>query len=176
MRIAFRAPELRELDRTSRDLLTLYAFEDERPFRGLTGLVDWRLNSRVARMAHAQHVSGAFGETMLMPGYGRLPVGGVLLLGLGSQREFSLLRFREVIQRHLRTLIGLRAWRVGTPLPPWEALKMRPVQAIEFWTTELAHVLSSHRDLDLDVVLFEPVEAQRAMMDTVLTFVRRYGA
>lgn len=176
MRIAFRSPELRELDRTSRDLLTLYAFQDERPYRGLTGLVDWRLNSRLARVAHARRFDGAFGEALLMPSYERLPVQGILLLGLGPERDFSLLRFREVIQRQWRTMVGLSAWRVGTPLPPWEALKMRPVQAIEFWTTELAHVMATRRDLDLDLVLFEQVEAQRAMMDTVLTFVRRYGS
>ena len=110
-----------------------------------------------------------------MPAYGRLPVGGVLLLGLGLRADFTILRFRETIQRLFRTVIGISATRFASSLPPWEPLKLRATQAIEFWTTELANVVVSRRELDLDIVLFEQVEAQRAMMDTVLAFVRRYG-
>ncbi len=175
MRILFRPPDLHELDRGPRDILALFLFADERPFTGVTGLADWRMNSRIAHLVRGGRFTGQFGEVLLMPSFGRLPVGGILLVGLGTRDEFSILRFRETIQRLFRTVIGISATRFAASLPPWEPLKLRATQAIEFWTTELANVVVSKRDLDLDIVLYEHVEAQRAMMDTVLAFVRRYG-
>lgn len=175
MRILFRPPDLHEIDRGPRDLLALFMFADERPFSGVTGLADWRMNSRIARLVQGGLFTGQFGEVLLMPSYDRLPVRGILLVGLGTRAEFSILRFRETIQRQFRTVIGISATRFASSLPPWEPLKLRATQAIEFWTTELANLIVSRRDLELDIVLFEPIEAQRAMMDTVLGFVRRYG-
>jgi hypothetical protein len=174
MKVIFRTPELAELDRSPRDLLTLFLFSDERPFRGLTGLADWRMNSRIARTVQDGHFSGDFGEVLLMPGYGRLPVKGVLLMGLGERSSFNILRFREAIQRHITTVLGIKAQRFSTSLPPWESLRMRPTQAIEFWVTELRGLLVGTGHSDLDILLYEPVEAQRAMMDTVLAFMRRF--
>jgi hypothetical protein len=175
MRILFRSPDLNELDRGPRDLLALFLFADERPFSGVTGLADWRLNSRIAHLVRSGRFTGQFGEVLLMSAFDRLPVRGILLVGLGTRAEFSILRFRETIQRLFRTVIGISATRFASSLPPWDQLKLRATQAIEFWTTELANVVVSQRDLELDIVLYESVEAQRAMMDTVLAFVRRYG-
>ena len=174
MKIIFRSPELAELDRSPRDLLTLFLFSDERPFRGLAGLADWRLNSRIARTVRSGQFNGEFGEVLLMPSYGRLPVKGLLLMGLGDRASFNILRFRESIQRHITTVLGIDAKRFATSLPPWEGLRMRPTQAIEFWVTEVQGLLLGKRSPDLDIVLFERVEAQRAMMDTVLAFMRRF--
>jgi hypothetical protein len=175
MKIGFRAPELTELDHGGRDLLALFLFSDERPLRGVAGLADWRLNSRIALEVAQGRFHGQAGEAMLMPSFGRLPFRGVLLLGLGPMADFTIIRFREAIQRHLASVMGVQAQRFAAPLPPWRVLRMRPTQAIEFWITEMQNLLLHHRDLDLDALLFEEPEAQRAMMDPLLSFLKRYA-
>jgi hypothetical protein len=175
MKIGFRAPGLTDLDHPGRDLLTLFVFSDERPLRGVTGLADWRLNSRISHVVASGFFKGVAGETLLMPTYDRVPFGGVLLLGLGPVADFTIIRFREAIQRHLASVLGLQVQRFAAPLPPWRVLRMRPSQAIEFWITEMQHILLHHRDLDLDAMIFEDPEAQRAMMDPLLAFLKRYS-
>ncbi len=70
-------------------------FEDIRPLRGSTSLIDWRLNGRLSDLILQGRISGHFSELLIMPGQGRLAAKDILLIGLGRALELTENKFEE---------------------------------------------------------------------------------
>lgn len=64
-------------------------FEDVRPLKGSTSLVDWRLNGRLSEMILKGHLSGKFTESLIMPSQGRMSAKDIFLFGLGGSSEIT---------------------------------------------------------------------------------------
>ena len=92
-------------------------FKDERPLRGSTGLIDWRLNGMLSRFLIEKRLTGDWKETTLIPSQGRVMPRMILLLGLGEVKEYSYLRLRELSTHLLETLKKLDALEVCLSLP-----------------------------------------------------------
>jgi hypothetical protein len=117
MEFRFVPPDLRRLDTTSAELLVCTVWRDERPMRGLAGLLDWRLGGRLSALARDGFLVGEVGEVLFIPGRPCLPFEKVLVLGLGARSAFGEAAFRQVVQKLLRTLEGLRVRRAVVELP-----------------------------------------------------------
>jgi hypothetical protein len=126
----FLAPELRVLDDASAELCVCSIWNDERPIRGLAGLLDWRLGGRLSELLRAGFVSGRRGEALLVPGKPHLPFEKVLVIGLGSRGSFGDEAFREGLLRLARTLTGLRVRRAVVELPGRASESIDPERAI----------------------------------------------
>jgi len=104
------APEnLDELDRQDRDLLVLTPFDDERPLKGLNGLVDWRFNGSLSRLLMTEVLSTSPGERTLMPSNHRIPANRVLVYGLGLAKNFDNLIFADVVRDLFEVIAKLKA-------------------------------------------------------------------
>lgn len=99
------------------DVVVAGFFRDERPLRGSTGLLDWRLNGMLSRLLEEKKLTGEWKETTLIPSQGRIMARMILLLGLGEVREYSYLRVRELSVHLLETLKKLDALNVCLSLP-----------------------------------------------------------
>jgi len=99
------------------DVLVTGFFSDERPLRGSTGLIDWRLNGMVSRLLTEKKLTGAWKEATLIPSQGRVMSRMILLLGLGEVREYSYLRVRELSPHLLETLKKLDVLDVCLSFP-----------------------------------------------------------
>jgi hypothetical protein len=108
---------LRRLDGANAELLACGMWQDERPMRGLCGLVDWRMAGRLSRLAKAGFLSGALGEVLLVPGKPSLPFEKVLIVGAGARASFDEAAFRAASARLLSSLAGLRIRRAVVELP-----------------------------------------------------------
>ena len=86
----------RSLDELETDLLITTIFEGERPPRGITGLIDWRLNGFLSKEIQARDVTGKYEEMVLIPLHRRLPARRLVLVGLGPEKEYTALRAREI--------------------------------------------------------------------------------
>jgi hypothetical protein len=64
-------------------------FEDVRPLKGSTSLIDWRLNGRLSELILKGRISGQFRESLMMPSQGRLSTKDIFLYGLGSSKNVS---------------------------------------------------------------------------------------
>lgn len=62
-------------------------FEDVRPLRGSTSLIDWRLNGRLSDLILQGRISGHFKESLIMPAQGRLSTKDILIFGLGESKQ-----------------------------------------------------------------------------------------
>jgi hypothetical protein len=79
-------------------------FKDERPLKGSSGWIDWRLNGMLSRFIIEKKLTGEWKETTLIPSQGRILPGMILLFGLGELKEYSYLRLRKLSPYLLETL------------------------------------------------------------------------
>jgi hypothetical protein len=83
------ALSLESVDQAEVDSLALGLFSDERPLRGVAGLIDWRLCGMLSRFIAGGRLSGAGAERVLMPGAGRIGASRVFVFGLGPRDGFA---------------------------------------------------------------------------------------
>ncbi len=99
------------------DLLVTGMFQDERPIKGTSGWIDWRLNGRLSRLVMDKRLTGDWKETTLIPSSGRITPRMILLLGLGRTKEYSTIRLRELFAHVLETIKNLRTSSICLSLP-----------------------------------------------------------
>ena len=99
------------------DTIVALVPQDERPLRGDAGRVDWRLCGRISDQLSSGYVSGAAGETVLLPAGRPLRAARLLLVGVGPSRRLMqgrpLLRAMRVAADRLLSLrcpAALLAW------------------------------------------------------------------
>ena len=109
---------------TSKSIDTLYHeclvvgfFSDERPPRGLCGLLDWRLNGTVSRLMAHDRMSGAFMEKVLVCPECRVPSLRILLIGLGTVKDLTYEKLHRAGFAISETLSGLRCIDPAIDIP-----------------------------------------------------------
>jgi len=168
MELRFTLPHLRKLDLAGTEVLVCGFAEGERPPKGVAGLVDWRLVGRISRLVASGFVTGALGETLLVPGRPKLPFDKVLLFGVGQSRDFSELVFRAVVEKVLGTLEGLKARTAVVELPGRHFDGISPERAADI-LLEMAGGRSEHDAW----TLVEPLDAQRVIAQQTILERRR---
>jgi hypothetical protein len=99
------------------DVLVTGFFKDERPLKGSSGWVDWRLNGMLSQFLVKGKLTGDWKERTLIPSQGRVMSRMILLFGLGEVKEYSYLRLRELSPYLLETLKKLEALNICFSLP-----------------------------------------------------------
>ncbi|MGQ9647752.1 MAG: M17 family peptidase N-terminal domain-containing protein, partial [Thermodesulfobacteriota bacterium] len=108
---------IEDVDLQECELLVSGFFEDERPLKGTSGLIDWRLNGRLSHLLKEGRMTGEWQETTLIPSRGRLTPPFILLLGLGKVRDYSTLRLRALFPHLFETLRNLRSSAICFSFP-----------------------------------------------------------
>lgn len=106
-----------EIDAQECDILVTGFFQDERPLKGSSGWIDWRLNGMLSHYLIEKKLTGDWKETTLIPSQGRVVARMILLLGLGQVQEYSYLRLRELSPYLLETLAKLNTSTICLSLP-----------------------------------------------------------
>jgi len=130
MELRFIAPTLRQLDKLGGEVLACGLFEDERPWKGVAGLLDWRTAARLSRHAEGGALTGELGEVVLVPGRPRLPFEKILLFGLGPKADFDETAYAAVIERMLGTLSDLRVRMAVVERPGRHCGQLDAVRAV----------------------------------------------
>lgn len=132
-------------DNLNHDLLVLGIFSDERPPRGYTGRVDWRLNGQISREMAAGRVVGTCREKTLLAFPTRLTVGHILLIGLGPLPEIHYRRLREAGMEISRVVWGLRVQNAALRLPALTRSGLNPAVMTEAVLDGYLEYLSGER-------------------------------
>jgi len=103
------------------DVLVTGFFSDERPLKGSSGWVDWRLNGMLSRFLMEKRLTGEWRESTLIPSQGRIFPRMILLIGLGKVKDYSYLRIREITFHLLEALKKLNSSSICFSLPYEEA-------------------------------------------------------
>jgi len=168
LELRFILPNLRRLDLAGTEVLVAGITEDERPLRGLAGLLDFRLQGKLSKLLASGFISGRFGELLLLPGKPALAFDKLILVGLGSRGTFGDNTYRHALSRILTTLEGIRVRSAVVELPGRHFFSMRPEDA----TSILLEMVADRPDHDL-WTLVESNEAQQAISQQVLNDRRR---
>lgn len=177
MKIHFLKPDLHQMDQVRADTLALGVFEEDRPPRGLAGLVDWRLCGRLSRLIVSGQVTGRFRESVLFPAYARLPVERVCVLGLGKRAEFSAARAREASWVLAESLRKLRAGSFLASLPGSPMTSVPARARMDLFLEELLRVFGPDEGPGgVEVILVEPLEAHRELSEVVSVTLRKMRA
>lgn len=115
--VRFVAPDLRRLDEVSAEVVACGIYSDERPLRGLAGLLDWRLAGRLSRLAKESFLVGSSGEVLALPARPRLPFDKCIVVGLGPRRSFDESGCRKALARILDALAGLSVKKALVEVP-----------------------------------------------------------
>ena len=159
LEVQFAAPELRRLDASRADALVLTFFEDERPLRGASGLVDWRLCGRLSHLLEEGRITGRRGETTLFPPRPRLAFDRLVLYGLGPVDEFDEPACLEALGAIFDTLTSLRSRTCLLVVPGRGTGRLHAERALD-----LLFDASRGRDAQDAVTLLEPYTAQKVML------------
>lgn len=160
--ISFTAPTLPRVEASSASVLVLYRFEEMRPLRGITGLVDWRLYGHLSRVIIDGFFTGTLSEQLLVPLGRHLPQQFLLLIGLGERVYFGKERFTHGVNQAFETTRGLDARDLVVALPG-RAEGICPIgDAIDWLINAYAAF-----DGDQEVTVIEPQGAQKVMVPAV---------
>lgn len=158
MHVRFAVPELGQIDALRCEALALPFFSDERPLRGALGLLDWRMCGFISRLLVRGRIDGTPLETVLIPGRPKLSMDKLFLFGLGPKAEFDTALLERAIGHMLDSLARARVRSTALVLPGRNVGCVAADKAIEAFFT-----LAMHREEHDEIVLLEPLEAQREM-------------
>jgi len=104
-------------DKLETDVVVLLFFSDERPLKGASGLVDWRLNGGISRLIETMRVTGDKGETTLIAPQGRIKGEKIMLVGLGDSSRIKKRDIENTAIMILEKLIKIGARKVSIAIP-----------------------------------------------------------
>jgi len=99
------------------DVAVASFFSADRPLRGAAGRADWRLCGMLSALIAEGRLSGAEGEALLMPTFGRLRAPRLLVLGLGGSTRFGAAEVAGAARDAVSRLLDLRARSAVVSIP-----------------------------------------------------------
>ncbi|HZZ86044.1 MAG TPA: M17 family peptidase N-terminal domain-containing protein [Anaeromyxobacteraceae bacterium] len=128
--------ELAELGLPALDALRVDALAvfvgPERPLQGLAGYADWRLCGALSRAIRAGHFDGGYGEALLIPSAGRLPVDRIFCFGLG-EAPLDVERYGKALLDECGAMQRARSEAFATSLPPCPSEGEGAIPAARLW-------------------------------------------
>jgi hypothetical protein len=115
--VKFVTPDLRKLDLFVGEMLVLPIFHGERPPKGVTASVDYRLAGAISQLLIQGDFDGSLGQHRILRPRPRLGFDRLLLLGAGSPSQFNPQIYAALIDRLTALLIESGARRAVVELP-----------------------------------------------------------
>jgi len=103
------------------DAICAFLTEDERPFGGALGHVDWRLCGALSRVVQSGFFAAAPSERLLLPSDGRVPPGRLFVVGLGHAEGVTPVGLEHQLEQAalMLTRAGVESVALAFPaLPP----------------------------------------------------------
>ncbi|MDP8255376.1 MAG: M17 family peptidase N-terminal domain-containing protein [Candidatus Alcyoniella australis] len=105
------------IDALDVETVVLSAFSEERPLKGSSGLIDWRICGRLSRLVMAKRFSAERFETLLFPSEGRIGPSKVIIVGLGPLKEYDFEVYCKVLGYMMQSLVKMNIYEFALPLP-----------------------------------------------------------
>lgn len=129
-------------DRQKHKCLVLGFFDDEKPPRGICGLMDWRLNSLISREIKQGHIRGEFKEQVAIPWPERIDAEMLFLFGLGDLADLSYDRIYEAAYAVMTAAGRMKLWNFAFDLPGDGRSMLSPAGVLEAMLTGFFDCLS----------------------------------
>ncbi|MGH9390888.1 MAG: M17 family peptidase N-terminal domain-containing protein [Vicinamibacteria bacterium] len=152
-------------DRVRSGALVLTFFEDERPLRGASGLIDWRMDGFVSRLLEERRLEGHTDEATLIPSQGRVGPKAILLIGLGKKTSFNYRRITETATFAIEKLHGIDVNDFAFEIPGRHVLDLNLERGSYALTRGILRALEvqAASETPLEVLLLDRHESFRAV-------------
>jgi hypothetical protein len=99
------------------DLFGLWHFSDERPLKGINGLLDWRLDAKISQLIISGRIQGTWGEKIMLGSIDEFVGKEIIIVGLGPIREFEPSRMQDAGKIMADTALKLNRETICLALP-----------------------------------------------------------
>jgi len=95
------------IDEIQTDTIILTFFSDERPLKGESGLLDWRMNSYISKQLEEKKIKGNLHENTLILGNQKIQSKKIYLFGMGETNSFNEDKIDKIVGHIKETLKGM---------------------------------------------------------------------
>lgn len=141
------------IDKIPVDLLVLMWFQDQIPFHGLMGLIDWRVNGMISHLIEQKKLTGKAREMVLLPSEHRFQADKLIILGLGEREEFHENHVSQVFDFFFETVYRMKATRICVSLSGLLSSPFEWRNAVRLFVSKLKDYPSIQ-----EVIFWEPKE------------------
>ena len=99
------------------DALCLFVAEDDRPLPGTAGYLDWRLCGSLSRVLKGGFFTGVKDDWLLLPSDGRVPIGRIFAVGLGSRKNLDAAALGRAMANAAQVLAKANVESVALEIP-----------------------------------------------------------
>ncbi len=107
-----------DIDKIETEAIVLLFFSNERPLKGATGLIDWRMNGSISRLISKGMISGEKGEATLILPNKRIKSKKILMAGLGDSSAFGEASLKDTAIAIIRQLDKISIKNFTIAMPP----------------------------------------------------------
>ncbi len=107
-----------DIDKIETEAIVLLFFSNERPLKGATGLIDWRMNGSISRLISKGMISGEKGEATLILPNKRIKSKKILMAGLGDSSAFGETSLKDTAIAIIRQLDKISIKNFTIAMPP----------------------------------------------------------
>lgn len=119
--------------KSNSELFVATHFEDEKPPRGISGLLDWHLNGKISIFILRGLFSGKFGEKLLFYLSSRLPWERYMLIGMGRGNEITQENYRKIADIIISSIADMKFESVCCQVPGFHRLNFEFSKAFELF-------------------------------------------
>lgn len=153
------------IDKIPAELIVLMHYEDEVPFSGLLGVLDWRINGRLSRFIKSKKYTGKPKELLLIPSEFRFMSNEIMILGLGKRSDFHEDHVNKILDYFLETVDKKKSHQI--------CLSLHQILPSEFQWRNAVRLLSSklvdYHAIE-EMILCEPADMIRDAQRRQLSF------
>ncbi len=120
-------------EKSESQLFVTTLFEDERPPRGLSGLLDWHMNGKISGFILDDIFTGRFGEKLLFSVCSRLPWERYMLIGMGHNNEITQEKYKEISNVIVSSIADMKYDSVCCQVPGFHRLNFEFSRAFELF-------------------------------------------
>lgn len=165
MELRFIPRDLKKLDQASAEILVAAVMQDERPPRGVAGLVDWRLCGQLSRLIKSGFFNGELGEMLILPSKPALPFDKVLFVGCGLRADFDERAYLAAVTKVISVLQGLKAGQALVELPGRHLNVIPSARALDLLLELVSQENSTEQNLRSVWTLIDAPEVQKVLSE-----------
>lgn len=92
------------IDELVTNITVITFFSDEKPLKGQTGLIDWRMNGYLSDQLQKSKIYGNFKEKVLIPANSKISTSKLFLLGMGESSSLTDEKIELLVAEIKKTL------------------------------------------------------------------------
>jgi hypothetical protein len=165
MELRFIPRDLKKLDQASAEVLVAAVMQDERPPRGVAGMVDWRLCGQLSRLIKSGFFNAEFGETLILPSKPALPFDKVLFIGCGLRADFDERAYLAALTKVISVLQGLKAGQALVELPGRHLNVIASARALDLLLELVSQESGAEQNLRSVWTLIDVPEVQKVLSE-----------